>query len=204
MRGLDNRNRLRLSNSFSFRSTLLSQYSIFDFDCLSLQYESGLVAFLSNELFNCCEYEVLSEEGLLEIFESHEHPIANWTVALNSSLRRDTTQQATEGVIRLPDSIENCSSPMHLDSHHIYVKKFIHLQSGYNSVAKDYSLMTMPDADEHGQLFLHHAAVRDKVRLGSIKLLVKCHPSAIQHADTNSVLPIHLACLHHKNTRVIE
>ena len=41
------------------------------------------------------------------------------------------------------------------------------------------------------------------MRLGSIKLLVKGNPNALQSADNNGALPLHVACQHHDSNDVI-
>jgi ankyrin repeat protein len=57
--------------------------------------------------------------------------------------------------------------------------------------------MTTPD--ENGQLPLH-AALQNNVTLGSIKLLVKGNPSAVQSPDNSGALPLHIACQHHESS----
>jgi ankyrin repeat protein len=51
--------------------------------------------------------------------------------------------------------------------------------------------MTTPD--ENGQLPLHKALQSNDITLGSIKLLVKGNPSAVQTPDNGGALPLHLA-----------
>jgi hypothetical protein len=78
---------------------------------------------------------------------------------------------------------------------------FINTQLTYARKARDHSVMTTPD--ESGQLPLH-VALRDNAALGSIKLLVKGNPSAIQTLDDSGILPLHLACQHHHSPSVVE
>jgi len=61
----------------------------------------------------------------------------------------------------------------------------------------------MNTPDENGQLPLHRA-LRDNVRLGSIKLLVKGNPSAIRCCDKRYMMPLHVACQHHETPAVVE
>jgi len=61
--------------------------------------------------------------------------------------------------------------------------------------------MTTPDGN--GQLPLH-TAVQSKVRLGSIKLLVKGNPAAAQSPNNSGALPLHIACQHHDSADVIQ
>jgi hypothetical protein len=61
--------------------------------------------------------------------------------------------------------------------------------------------MTTPD--ENGQLPLH-TALQNNVTLGSIKLLVKGNPCAIRSFDNSGVIPLHIACLDHESTSVVQ
>jgi ankyrin repeat protein len=81
------------------------------------------------------------------------------------------------------------------------VRKFIDSQLVYSRQAKEIRLMTRPD--KYGQLPLH-TALRNNVTLGSIKLLVKCNPSAIYFHDKSGALPLHLACQHHDSASVVQ
>ncbi len=78
---------------------------------------------------------------------------------------------------------------------------FINNQLTYARQARDHHLMTT--RDENGQLRLHRA-LRQKVCLGSIKLLVKGNPSAVQTSDSDGALPLHLACLHDDDACIVE
>ncbi len=51
----------------------------------------------------------------------------------------------------------------------------------------------MTTRDENGQLPLHKALLSNDITLGSIKLLVKGNPSAVQTPDNGGALPLHLA-----------
>ena len=61
--------------------------------------------------------------------------------------------------------------------------------------------MTTPD--ERGQLPLHRALC-DNVTLGSIKLLVRGNPSAVQTTDNSGALPLLIACQHHDSAKVVQ
>eukprot|EP00984_Skeletonema_dohrnii_P010322 scaffold4008_cov85-Skeletonema_dohrnii-CCMP3373.AAC.2 len=61
--------------------------------------------------------------------------------------------------------------------------------------------MTTPDGN--GQLPLH-TALQSNVRLGSIKLLVKGNPPALQSTDNSGSLPLHIACAHHDSASVVQ
>ncbi|KAK1739129.1 ankyrin repeat domain-containing protein [Skeletonema marinoi] len=61
----------------------------------------------------------------------------------------------------------------------------------------------MMTPDENGRLPLHTALLKNAA-LGSIKLLVKGNPNAIQTPDNSGVIPLHAACRHHESTSVIQ
>eukprot|EP00984_Skeletonema_dohrnii_P027877 scaffold17584_cov71-Skeletonema_dohrnii-CCMP3373.AAC.1 len=61
--------------------------------------------------------------------------------------------------------------------------------------------MTTPDSN--GQLPLH-TAIQNNIRLGSIKLIVKGHPPAVQSPDNSGALPLHIACQHHESASVVQ
>jgi ankyrin repeat protein len=81
------------------------------------------------------------------------------------------------------------------------VQTFISTHLTHARQARD--LRQMNTTDENGQLPLHRA-LRDNVRLGSIKLLVKGNPSATRNRDNNSTLPLHIACQNHDSADVVQ
>jgi ankyrin repeat protein len=68
---------------------------------------------------------------------------------------------------------------------------FLQTQLVYARQAQDMTAMTT--VDENGWLPLHHA-LKDNASLGSIKLLVRGNPAAVQVADQNGACPLHIAC----------
>ncbi len=46
--------------------------------------------------------------------------------------------------------------------------------------------------------------LQDNVTFGSIKLLVKGNPPAIQSPDDSATLPLHVACQHHDSASVVK
>ena len=68
---------------------------------------------------------------------------------------------------------------------------FLQIQLAYAIQAKD--LTAMATQDKNGWLPLHRA-LKDKAPLGSIKLLAKGNPLAIQVAGHKGVFPLHIAC----------
>ena len=71
------------------------------------------------------------------------------------------------------------------------VKQFLTVQADYAKQASNQQIMTTPD--ENGQLPLHKVLQSNDITLGSIKLLVKGNPSAVQSPDNDGALPLHLA-----------
>jgi ankyrin repeat protein len=67
---------------------------------------------------------------------------------------------------------------------------FLQTQLVYARQAQDMTAMTTVDDD--GRLSLHNA-LKDDAPLGSIKLLTRANPAALQVADQNGVYPVHIA-----------
>ena len=86
------------------------------------------------------------------------------------------------------------TSLSNLSSRHPQVRAFVNSQLAFFHQAKDEHMMTTPY--ENGQLPLH-IALQLNARLGSIKLLVKGNPNAVQSPDNRCALPLHVACMHH-------
>eukprot|EP00984_Skeletonema_dohrnii_P020031 scaffold9689_cov79-Skeletonema_dohrnii-CCMP3373.AAC.5 len=84
---------------------------------------------------------------------------------------------------------------------HQQIRAFFTSQLVYSRQARDHRLMTTPD--DNGQLPLH-TALQNNVRLGSIKLLVKGNPPAVQSTDSSGSLPLHIACAHHDSASVVQ
>ena len=100
-----------------------------------------------------------------------------------------------------PEAIEdNLIAPV-IHHYHQEVQAFINNELVYARQAKDQRLMTTPNDD--GRLPLH-TAIQNNVTLGSIKLLVKGNPHAVQSPDNSGALPLHIACEHHDSASVVE
>ena len=69
--------------------------------------------------------------------------------------------------------------------------EFLQTQLVYARRAQDMTAMTTVDDD--GWLPLHRA-LKDDAPLGSIKLLMRANPAALQVADQNGAYPLHIAC----------
>ena len=54
-------------------------------------------------------------------------------------------------------------------------------------------MTAMTTVDENGWLPLHRA-LKDNTSLGSIKLLMRANPAAVQVSDQNGAHPLHIAC----------
>ncbi len=100
-----------------------------------------------------------------------------------------------------PEAIKEDEITSNVDSFCQEVQTFVNNQLIHARQATDHRVMTTPD--ESGQLPLHRA-LRDNATLGSIKLLVKGNPSAVQTVDNSGTLSVHLACQHHGSPSVVE
>eukprot|EP00985_Skeletonema_marinoi_P019971 scaffold11644_cov124-Skeletonema_marinoi.AAC.2 len=105
----------------------------------------------------------------------------------------DTNIGAAIEVIELiydahPEAIEDDAMDFNEHNRHQQVQEFIINQLVYSHQARDHRLMTTPDGN--GQLPLHKA-LQSNVRLGSIRLLVKGNPPAVQSPDNSGSLPLH-------------
>ncbi len=100
-----------------------------------------------------------------------------------------------------PEAIKEDEITSNVDSFCQEVQTFVNNQLIHARQATDHRVMTTPD--ESGRLPLHRA-LRDNATLGSIKLLVKGNPSAVQTVDNSGTLPLHLACQHHGSPSVVE
>ncbi len=99
-----------------------------------------------------------------------------------------------------PEAIEDEEIAQIIRHCHEQVQAFINSETIYARQAKDQSLMTTPD--DNGRLPLH-IALQNNVRLGSIKLLVKGNPIAVQTPDSSGALALHLACQYHDSASVV-
>ena len=101
-----------------------------------------------------------------------------------------------------PEAIDEVTSDV--DRFCQEVQTFINNQLIYARQARDRTLMH--STDEDGRLPLHRAlrGLINNATLGSIKLLVKGNPSAVQTPDNGGALPLHLTCQHHNSTCIVE
>jgi ankyrin repeat protein len=102
-----------------------------------------------------------------------------------------------------PEAIESSESEVtsNVGEFCAEVKSFINTQLTYARQARDSTLMAT--RDQNGQLPLHKALCENAI-IGSIKLLVKGNPSAVQTPDSDGALPLHLACLHDDDACIVE
>jgi len=100
-----------------------------------------------------------------------------------------------------PEAIETDIIASNIYNRHPQVQVFINRQLVYSRQARDHRQMTTPDGN--GQLPLH-TALQSNATLGSIKLLVKGNPPAVQSPDNSGSLPLHIACEHHDSPSVVQ
>jgi len=99
------------------------------------------------------------------------------------------------------EAIEDNLFVLNIQSFHEQIQSFINTQLFYSRQARDHRQMTAPD--EKGQLPLY-TALENNARLGSIKLLMKGNPLAVQSPDNSGALPLHVACEHHDSPSVVQ
>eukprot|EP00984_Skeletonema_dohrnii_P030069 scaffold21178_cov98-Skeletonema_dohrnii-CCMP3373.AAC.9 len=100
-----------------------------------------------------------------------------------------------------PEAIEENRISSDIQRYHEQVQTFINTHLVYSRQAKNLRLMMTPDSN--GRLPLH-TALQNNVRLGSIKLLVKGNPLALQTPDNSDALPLHVASQHHSSANVVQ
>ena len=101
-----------------------------------------------------------------------------------------------------PEAIEDNGIISDIEEYHQEVQVFVLIQLGHARQAKVHRLMTTPDTT--GQLPLHTALRNNSACFGSIKLLVKGNPEALQSADNRGRLPLHVACQYYDSVSVIQ
>ena len=101
-----------------------------------------------------------------------------------------------------PEAIEDNMIATDIHRYHLQVQAFINGELVYARQANDYRYRLIHTPDYNGRLPLH-TALQNNVRLGSIKLLIKGNPFAVQFPDSSGALPLHIACQHHDSADVI-
>ena len=101
-----------------------------------------------------------------------------------------------------PEAIEDKKILLNIQKYHQEVQVFVHIQLAYTRQAKVHRQMKTPDMS--GQLPLHTALRNNSVSFGSIRLLVKGNPDAVQSADNIGALPLHIACTHYESVNAIQ
>ncbi len=128
---------------------------------------------------------------------------------LNVACRLDSDDSNIETAIEVINAIYDAHpEAIEDDAHfrastqdcHQQVQAFINTQLVHARQAIDHRLMTTPDGN--GQLPLHRA-LHNNVGLGSIKLLVRGNPLALQSPDNSGALPLHTACQHNDSADVV-
>ena len=131
-----------------------------------------------------------TESSIREIFSRRELPLHIASCNGNIGTVQSLFDAYPEGFLARN---RNGKTPIDLamEPENSKVLSFLEAQLAYVEKAKDTTTMTT--LDENGWSALHHA-LKDNVPLGSIKLLVKGNPLAVQTADNNLAFPIHIAC----------
>ena len=101
-----------------------------------------------------------------------------------------------------PEAVEENEIMSGVQGYHQEVQVFILIQLSHARQAKVHRLMTTPDIN--AQLPLHTALRNNSACFGSIRLLFRGNPAALQSADKNGRLPLHIACMHYDSVSVIQ
>ena len=113
----------------------------------------------------------------------------------------ETTLEVLQAIYNFyPEAIEDDAIASEIQHYHQQVQSFLNGELVYSRQAKNFRLMTTPD--DNGRLPLHRA-LQNIASLGSIKLLVKGNPPALQTPDNHGALPLHVACQHHNSSNVV-
>eukprot|EP00984_Skeletonema_dohrnii_P017201 scaffold7783_cov85-Skeletonema_dohrnii-CCMP3373.AAC.2 len=147
-----------------------------------------IVKFLLDSNPNVKLQKVGGEDSLLDFACSLEYNDLN-------------TDAALEIIKAIYDAYPEAIEDDELEPNMIPVMAFINTELHYARQATNHRLMTTPDGD--GQLPLH-IALHYNVRLGSIKLIVKGNPAAVQSLDNHGALPLHVACVRHDSASVVQ
>eukprot|EP00984_Skeletonema_dohrnii_P023419 scaffold12513_cov103-Skeletonema_dohrnii-CCMP3373.AAC.6 len=100
-----------------------------------------------------------------------------------------------------PEAIEDNAIASEVQRFHQKIQTIINNRLEFARQASDHRAMST--RDDFGQLQLHFA-LQIKSCLGSIKLMVKGNPAALQSPDNSGALPLHVACQHHDSPRVVQ
>eukprot|EP00985_Skeletonema_marinoi_P008647 scaffold3957_cov77-Skeletonema_marinoi.AAC.3 len=127
---------------------------------------------------------------------------------LHCACRRDYNDSNIQAAIEMikvfydahPEAIEEYLNAPNIQRYHQQVQAFINNELVYARQAKDHPLMITPDIN--GLLPLH-TALQNNATLGSIKLLVKGNPPAVQSPDNSGLIPLHVAFVHHDSVNVV-
>eukprot|EP00984_Skeletonema_dohrnii_P019456 scaffold9295_cov75-Skeletonema_dohrnii-CCMP3373.AAC.7 len=113
----------------------------------------------------------------------------------------ETTLEVLQAIYNFyPEAIEDDAIASEIQHYHPQVQSFLNGELVYSRQARNFRLMTTPD--DNGRLPLHRA-LQNIASLGSIKLLVKGNPPALQTSDNSGALPLHVACQHHNSSNVV-
>ena len=135
-------------------------------------------------------------------------PLRGWSLLHIACVRQYTDLNIEAGIqiVKIvfdahPEAIEDNQIGENIHRYHQRIQAFINGELVYARQAKDLRLMMTLDIN--GQLPLH-TALQNNVRLGSIKLLVKGNPSALQTVERNLAMPLHIACQYHDSASVVK
>ena len=169
-------------------------------------YSSQSAESLYDDLLECCEYDLLSEEGLREIFQRHGLTSDDTPITLSDYKffhAACLNETVNEGIIRylleyFPGAMsatdEEGWSPLHCacDNKNVTL--------GMVRLLIDAHPASVRSKDNDGATPLHALSYNSELHEDDadqiLKLLIEKHPEAVRHHDDkNGYLPIHIACV---------
>eukprot|EP00985_Skeletonema_marinoi_P018095 scaffold10048_cov66-Skeletonema_marinoi.AAC.3 len=163
---------------------------------------------LSDELFDFCESESISEEGLRELIGCHHQLL---TPNDNSSdyqffLVACANERVTEGIIRyllekFPAAISATDEKGQLPLHYACCNE--NMTVNIIQLLIDAAPNSVRSVDEDGEMPLQFLCgtgkLDERAELDILKLLIDKHPEAVRRENDNGSLPIHYAAISSKN-----
>eukprot|EP00984_Skeletonema_dohrnii_P027407 scaffold16953_cov79-Skeletonema_dohrnii-CCMP3373.AAC.3 len=165
---------------------------------------------LSDELFEHCESESLSEDGLRDIIGRHHQlltpnnnrHVSNYKFFLVACLN----ERVTEGIIQclleyFPAAASTINDNGQLPLHFALCNQNVTLN--IIQILIDAAPDTVRSVDEDGEMPLQclcgTKVLDEAAALDILKLLIEKYPEAVRHAENDGSLPIHYAAISSKN-----
>eukprot|EP00984_Skeletonema_dohrnii_P018794 scaffold8870_cov126-Skeletonema_dohrnii-CCMP3373.AAC.1 len=156
---------------------------------------------LSDELFEFCRSDSLSEDGLREIIERHElktktpfHHVSDYKFFLSACINEGVTEGIIQYLIEyFPDATSAADGDGRLSLH--FACNNIHVTLNIIQLLIDAAPDTVSHADNNGWKPFHSLCNKTLDEAAALEILMlfieKC-PEAVRHANNRGSLPIHI------------